>query len=149
MTAPDRDMVDWILAQKSVMTPLTEAESQLVARRQVANIVAEAARQYANWEAGRPMLARPPTPHPEPKPKRLGEMWGKERRHPVLGETTKPSLLVEVNDGADDGTAPSKYQHRRHRPFARRGQDVRAHRDRERGRQRRAPERVRSRWGSR
>ncbi len=95
---PDRDMLDWMLAQKSVMTPLSEGERQLVARRQASVIVAEASRQVENWRGGRPYLFREQCrPEPGPKPT-LGELWdGGRRQGRRLGELSASvgSLLME------------------------------------------------------
>src|SRR6266542_3658173 len=98
MTAPDRDMLDFILSERSVMQPLTEYEQTLIARRQASIVVAAAARMVENWRRGRPYLFREQQrQEPRARPT-LGEVWDGRRRHPVrLGESNRAgkSLLTE------------------------------------------------------
>jgi hypothetical protein len=98
----DRDCLDWMLSQKSVLTPLTEQERQLVDRRRVSIIVAEAGRQYSNWKRGLSLLHREQH-RPEPRPRRLGEVWSGQHRQPgrPLGGSAPPQLLTEGDGGYD------------------------------------------------
>src|SRR6266702_2881876 len=94
----DRECLNWMLSEHSVMTPLTNEERRLVARRQASIVVAEAARQIENWRQGRPYLFREQR-RPEPTPRKsLGDMFGVgHHRQPGkrLGEMTAPQLLTE------------------------------------------------------